>query len=400
MINIFSIGERYCLHNPDTGLLVLANSSAKLIAEMANLGKNEDGISNAIAKQFGEKVETISPMVRDALSLFLDEGGDDIVDSRNLTTGKLQIEHRLTPFQKDYKLSNKRNLKLKIECEDIFEVICDLLEPYEGDYLKADAVNGYNHNHNHNQNHNHNGSGGGHEIICVGEGDFQTMSVDGELVAYDVSKAFVKRLILEKFLCLSLLPETPSAILHAAAVIMNEKTVVIAGSSGKGKSTLSAYLTTQGARIVSDDLMCLSQDGFRVSTFRSKSNLKEGSWEILEHYVDDLGSAPTRLVQNISRNFQTKLVTMASPEPLKTWQNVDMVLHVDWQKESECVIRQLSEDEHFEGLFMSGTTIRKSDHMNPEAMVTFARKIPAYSFQYSNLPDARQQIFQLLEGLS
>jgi len=55
-------------------------------------------------------------------------------------------------------------------------------------------------------------------------------------------------------------------VLHATAVAIGDRAVVIAGNSGAGKSTLSAALIKQGASLLADDLAALyhGDDGYLV----------------------------------------------------------------------------------------------------------------------------------------
>ena len=379
VIEIHSVGDSCCLYNPRTSFLAVANRSAKLIVELANAGNSEAEISRHIAALHGEEIEKISRLVRDTLAAIHDEGGGDA----NPPPIRDFAGHG-TLFQQGYTLPNDRFVRLEIESAELFGVVKDLAEPYEcPDPDSAVRPRDLN---------------GSHVIACFGHGDSHFIFVDGECIAHDVIAIFAKRLILEKLMCLSLLPDRPSAILHAAAAEIGNKVVVFAGASGAGKSTLAAYLVSLGAKLVSDDLMGLSQDGLSVSSFRAKSNLKQGSWAALEPHIEDLSRAAPRQIMRSGGKIATKFIDLMSPEADLAWRRVGLVLHVAWQDRGACVAERLPPEEHFERLFLSGSTIRKGEGVSPAAMVRFANECPAYALSYSKLPEARRQIMRLLEG--
>jgi hypothetical protein len=53
------------------------------------------------------------------------------------------------------------------------------------------------------------------------------------------------------------LPSRQAMLLHAAAVVLEGRAFVLAGSEGSGKSTFAALAESRGARVLSDDLVLL-----------------------------------------------------------------------------------------------------------------------------------------------
>jgi hypothetical protein len=380
VIEIHTVGDSCCLYNPRTNFLAVVNRSAKLIAELANAGKSKAEISRHIAARHGEEVAKISRIVNDTLAAIHDEG-----DGQANPPAIRDFSGHGALFQQGYALPNNRFVRLEIESAEIFGTVSGLVEPYQcpgRDAAAADEPNS------------------SHVIACFGHADSHFIFLDAQCVAYDVTAAFSKRLILEKLMCLSLLPDRPSAILHAAAVETGGKVVMFAGVPGAGKSTLAAYLVSQGAKLVSDDLMGLSQDGLSVSSFAAKSNLKQGSWAALEPFIEGLSGVAPRQIMRLGQKTETKFIDLMVSEADLAWRRVALVLHVAWQDRGACVAERLPPEEHFERLFLSGSTIRKGEEVSPAAMVRFANECPAYELRYSRLPDAGRQIMHLLEGAS
>lgn len=63
-------------------------------------------------------------------------------------------------------------------------------------------------------------------------------------------------------------------MLHAAALSCNGKGILIPGQSGSGKSTLSAWLTYHGLNYLTDELVLISNDPYRIHPFTRPVCLK------------------------------------------------------------------------------------------------------------------------------
>lgn len=68
--------------------------------------------------------------------------------------------------------------------------------------------------------------------------------------------------------------------LHAAAVAVNDRRIILPAKTGSGKSTLSAAMLAEGFRFCSDDLILLAGPDMWVIPASFCFVLKQGSWEI------------------------------------------------------------------------------------------------------------------------
>lgn len=76
-------------------------------------------------------------------------------------------------------------------------------------------------------------------------------------------------------------------IYHAAVIERRGRAVILPGSPGAGKSTLTAGLAHRGWRLLSDELTLLSLDDGMVSGLARPINLKNDSIGIMRRYVPD-----------------------------------------------------------------------------------------------------------------
>ena len=73
-------------------------------------------------------------------------------------------------------------------------------------------------------------------------------------------------------------------IIHAATVERDGKAITISAPPGSGKSTLSAYLASQGWRLLSDELALIDPESMQVFGLARPINLKNSSIELMRRY--------------------------------------------------------------------------------------------------------------------
>ena len=73
--------------------------------------------------------------------------------------------------------------------------------------------------------------------------------------------------------------------LHASAIDMHGKSVIVAGHSGSGKTTSALMMLSQGARLVSDDLLFLYRDesGYCCSGLGDGLRARDDVWSRFKH---------------------------------------------------------------------------------------------------------------------
>jgi hypothetical protein len=79
--------------------------------------------------------------------------------------------------------------------------------------------------------------------------------------------------------------------LHAAALLGNERIVLLCGNPGAGKTTLTMALVHAGFGFAADDVTLLDSRGYGVGLPFAPA-VKAGAWPLLAEYCPDLDAAP------------------------------------------------------------------------------------------------------------
>ena len=112
--------------------------------------------------------------------------------------------------------------------------------------------------------------------------------------------------------------------LHAAAVSLNGRALLLPGASGQGKSTLAAALAAAGLPLFGDDTVVLSRDGLLARPAPFAICLKSGSWPLLRGRFPDLDRLP------VHHRLDGKLVRYVTPPDAERWLGDDCRQTVAW----------------------------------------------------------------------
>jgi hypothetical protein len=98
------------------------------------------------------------------------------------------------------------------------------------------------------------------------------------------------------------------AMAHGGAVARNGAGLAISAASGRGKTTLIAYLAAHGYSYLADDVIALSAPDGRIVPWPLPMSVKAGSWDLLSKHCGDLSRFPTY------RTGRGELRLVAAPE--------------------------------------------------------------------------------------
>lgn len=80
--------------------------------------------------------------------------------------------------------------------------------------------------------------------------------------------------------------------IHGAVVHNGSESVILAGPSGIGKSTLTAALIRDGLGYFTDEVAILHRESLRVLPLPAGLRIKEGSWEVMSQLYPDFTELP------------------------------------------------------------------------------------------------------------
>jgi hypothetical protein len=128
------------------------------------------------------------------------------------------------------------------------------------------------------------------DIDIVAQGDRWNITVAGRVEATCESASIVAEI--EQLLVQTVVPATPHLLtLHAAALERGGRTLLLAGPSGAGKTTLSLALARAGWNFGSDEILLLDRDlGLRALPL--PPCIKADAFPLIESWFPELRSAP------------------------------------------------------------------------------------------------------------
>jgi hypothetical protein len=193
-------------------------------------------------------------------------------------------------------------------------------------------------------------------------------------------------------------PETPLlAYCHAAGVSRRGRSLLIPGSSGVGKSTLTAFLVANGFTYLGDDMIAIGEEAMTLAPLPTCLSIKSGSWPVLEPQYPLLPTLPTlsrygRSVRYIkpAGNYEA-LETAAAPSAIlfPAYVAGGERARLTGIRPLQAMIRLL------------GAHARLSSPASEAKLarwIRFVELTPAYELHYAELPDAMQMIDDLLHS--
>lgn len=192
-------------------------------------------------------------------------------------------------------------------------------------------------------------------------------------------------------------------VIHAAAVAWNGCGLIMPGHSGAGKTTLTAWLLTQGFHYLTDELIFIPEAASSFQAFARPLSLKPGAWQLLATAQPHPWPLSNRQQQSIGEGLGVRLSSpygdIVPPEALSQQPPLDaaplhLIVFPRFQAGAALEFSRVSAAEACLGLMQQLNNARNlPQHGFPEA-VRLARATPAYRLNYGSLA----QLEGVLEG--
>lgn len=174
-------------------------------------------------------------------------------------------------------------------------------------------------------------------------------------------------------------PARVAAHLHAAAVAEGGRTLILAGGSGRGKTTLAMGLVAAGGQLAADDHVALALDGVNIFAFPSASAVKRGAWELpqMQALARANGSAA-----EASPREGVRYLRMPRRVPAATAVEVAAIVFPDYGgPDADNSLTRLDPAEALTRLIQTGGRVSRC---NPSLapLVALLQRVPSYHLHY------------------
>ncbi|MER9326507.1 aldolase [Mesorhizobium sp. M0488] len=178
--------------------------------------------------------------------------------------------------------------------------------------------------------------------------------------------------------------------LHAAALIDNERLVLLCGNPGAGKTTLTLALVHAGFGFAADDVTLLDSGGHGVGLPFAPA-VKAGAWSLLAEYCPDLNAVPVcrRPDRRRVRFAVPKAFVPLPPSPLP----IGCVVLLRRDRDSKACLEPLDPADALRGL-LNGALAPGGDLSGAafEVLTQLIGSAKTYRLTYSGLDEAVQLI--------
>jgi hypothetical protein len=166
--------------------------------------------------------------------------------------------------------------------------------------------------------------------------------------------------------------------IHAGAVWKENQCIVLPGSSGKGKSTLTAWLVKHGYHYLTDELVFLSDNG-QLTPFTRPVNLKvtstHSSWMLEGDHQDQIIS---------DKNGSMIPHRLLNPHFTSLKPYVTHILFPDFQEGTEMVCEKVSPARSSLYLMQSHVNARNLSGLGIPALSNIVRECTSYKLAYGS----------------
>ena len=224
-------------------------------------------------------------------------------------------------------------------------------------------------------------------IEILGQSNRCYTTRDGVVLIDPGNISFARHEALKQLLIDPNAPELSSAILHAAAVAIGGRAVIIAGDCGRGKSTLTACLVQDGARYVGDDLLPLDRSGAWLGVCPVGLSVKIGSWGVVRPLF-----SPRLWSDEITiNNYRVRYVDLSHRAPLVSRVPIGAIVFPNYSAGAAFSAEAIEPERSLQILLQSGSRTAGPVH-SMEGLCRLADRTSAWKLTYSDWRDAARFI--------
>jgi hypothetical protein len=172
--------------------------------------------------------------------------------------------------------------------------------------------------------------------------------------------------------------------LHAASLVQDHRMLLVCGSPGAGKTTLTLALVHAGFGFAGDDLALLDSDGRAIGVPFAPA-VKTGAWSLVARFRPDVNDAP------IFRRPDRRRVRYLPPQGLESTEPrpVGWLVLLQRQSDGSPVLTPIDPTDALRGLLDGAFALgHRLSAMGFEALARVVGTAASYRLTYSSLEDA------------
>jgi hypothetical protein len=222
-------------------------------------------------------------------------------------------------------------------------------------------------------------------VLEAGPGRY-SVSTNGVLVAGDLSAETLLDVLLEEVVRSLIVKLGTAVALHAASVGWGRKSVVIAGPTGSGKTSLTGFLVAKDFEFLSDELVLLTDGGRTTLSFPRPLLAKPGSDKLLALL------AQTGRSRTLETGANT-VIALAAPSPAGNQERqAGLIIFPNFVAGSDLEIARVSPGLTGARLMECNLNARNFADHGLRNISAFARNVPAITVKYGS--------FEQLDGVA
>ncbi len=360
--HIFPLEGAFILSNGKNRFFIL-NQKGKFIWDRLSIGEKEDKIE----KEYKDKFALSENNAKKELNLFLKELLASKEEKKEEKKEKEPLKTYIPYISKTYKIFGK-NILLNIQLKELE----NLIEPVFSEWAHKGLSS--------------------FDIVMdfLKEDDNYKFYINKKEVVKSESFPYLRGVALFE-ITNSLFPDREwISVLHGSILKKKKDTILIMGESGKGKSTLTAYLTSQGFCFLSDDMILLDKEKMITKTPFAIS-LKEKSWDILNSYIPSLKALP---FYKLSKGKIKYFLPLKDDNYLSKERPTALFL-CEYSENKRPAISLLSSPDAFIHIINAGAWVLHT-YNELKTFIDWIRDIPSYMLTYSSLNEAKGLIDEVL----
>ena len=185
-------------------------------------------------------------------------------------------------------------------------------------------------------------------------------------------------------------------VFHASAVSYHSRGLMFLGDSGKGKSTATAILLSEGFTLCADDFVPVDSHYLHLWSFPAALSLKKESLETLMPLFPQLSEARDFFFPESGKTVRY-LTTHASEFPDQTHVSCEGLIFVNYQVNSGCRISRLPKYQAFSKLVPDSWISPIRDHA--QKFLDWFLSMPCYQLTYSDQGKMVQTVSKLFKDV-